>query len=136
MKKVFVLVFLTSAFVAIVAACATPAQPQVNFTEPQNNATVASSVKLKWAAQNFRVEPAGAVNTGAGHLHVMVDTPCIAGGQVIVNDDAHKHFGKAQMETELTLTPGKHTLCLQAADGAHVALAGNGMTQQISITVQ
>lgn len=136
MKKFFVLVFLTCAFAAILAACATPAQPQVNFTEPQNNATVASPVKLKWAAQNFRVEPAGAVNTGAGHLHVMVDTPCIAGGQVIVNDDAHKHFGKAQMETELTLTPGKHTLCLQAADGAHVALAGNGMTQQISITVQ
>lgn len=136
MEKVFVLVFLTAAFGTIVAACATPAQPTVNFTQPQNNATVSNPVQVKWAAQNFRVEPAGAVNTGAGHLHVMVDTPCVAAGQVIVNDDTHKHFGKAQMETELSLTPGKHTLCLQAADGAHVALSGAGMTQQISITVQ
>ncbi len=136
MKKFLVLVSFSFVLAAFIAACAAPAQPTVNFTEPQNNATISNPVKLKWAAQNFRVEPAGAVNAGAGHLHVMVDTPCVAAGQVIVNDDAHKHFGKAQMETELTLAPGKHTLCLQAADGAHVALSGAGMTQQISITVQ
>lgn len=118
-----------------VQACASP-EARVNFTEPQNNATVSSPVKLKWAAQNFRVEPAGAVNAGAGHLHVMIDTPCLPAGQPVPNDDTHKHFGKAQMETELTLAPGNHRLCLQAADGAHVALAGTGMTQQISITVQ
>jgi hypothetical protein len=34
------------------------------------------------------------------------------------------HYGKAQTEAELTLTPGVHTLCLQAADGSHVALEG------------
>lgn len=136
MKKFLGLIFLTVALAAILAACATPATPQVNFTAPQNNATVSNPVKVKWAAQNFRVEPAGAVNAGAGHLHVMVDTPCIAGGQVIVNDDTHKHYGKAQMEADLTLTPGIHTLCLQAADGAHIALTGAGMTQQITITVQ
>lgn len=118
------------------AACAAPAVPQVSFAEPKDGATVASPVKVKFAAQNFRVEPAGTVNAGAGHLHVMIDTPCIAVGQVIVNDDTHKHYGKAQMEAELTLTPGKHTLCLQAADGSHVALAGASMTQLITITVQ
>ncbi len=136
MKKFLVIGFLTAALAAFVAACATPAQPTVNFTEPKNNATVSNPVKLKWAAQNFRVEPAGAVNAGAGHLHVMIDTPCVAAGQVVATDDTHKHFGKAQMETELTLTPGKHTLCLQAADGAHVALSGAGMTQQLTVTVQ
>jgi hypothetical protein len=66
----------------------------------------------------------------------MVDTPCLAPGQVIPNDDSHKHFGKAQMDTELTLAAGSHTLCLQAADGVHTALGGSGMTQQISITVK
>jgi hypothetical protein len=91
---------------------------------------------VKWAAQNFRVEPAGAVNTGAGHLHIMVDMPCVPAGQQVINDAAHLHYGKAQMQAELTLSPGPHTLCLQAADGAHIALAGTGMTQQISINVQ
>jgi hypothetical protein len=135
MRKTFVLGVLSAALAMLVATCSAP-EGKISFTTPQNNATVSNPVKLAWAAQNFRVEPAGAVNAGAGHLHVLIDTPCIAAGQVIVNDDAHKHFGKAQMETELTLAPGKHTLCLQAADGAHVALPGAGMTQQISITVQ
>ena len=135
MKKLTLLTALATALVTLLAACATP-EPKVSFSTPQNGATVSSPVPLKFAAQNFRVEPAGAVNTGAGHLHVMVDTPCIPAGQVIVNDDTHKHYGKAQMEAELVLTPGKHTLCLQAADGGHTALSGAGMTQQISITVQ
>lgn len=128
-------ILVIGAVSALFAACAAPA-PQVKFTAPQNGATVASPVKLTWAVENFRVEPAGTVNTGAGHLHVMVDTPCVAAGQVIVNDATHLHFGKAQMEAEVPLTPGTHKLCLQAADGAHIALAGPGMTQQISITVQ
>lgn len=136
MKKSLVLISLSILVLALNVACAAPAQPSVKFTAPQNGATVSSPVKLTWTAQNFRVEPAGAVNAGAGHLHVMIDTPCISAGQIVPNDDAHKHFGKAQLETELALTPGTHTLCLQAADGAHVALAGAGLTQQISITVQ
>lgn len=135
MRKIFALGCLVAALAALVGACSAP-EGKVSFTSPQNGAAVSNPVKLTWAAQNFRVEPAGAVNAGAGHLHVLIDTPCVAAGQVIVNDDVHKHFGKAQMETELTLTPGKHTLCLQAADGAHVALSGAGMTQQIAITVQ
>lgn len=135
MHKLALLTAFVTAVGILLAACATP-QPQVSFSAPQNGATVSSPVQVKFAAQNFRIEPAGAVNSGAGHLHVMVDTPCIPAGQVIVNDDTHKHYGKAQMEAEITLTPGKHTLCLQAADGSHTALSGAGMTQQISITVQ
>jgi len=135
MKTLFITLLLAAALLAVLAACASPA-PQVSLAQPQNGATVPNPVQLKFAAQNFRVEPAGMVNAGAGHLHVMVDTPCVQAGEVIVNDDAHKHFGKAQMEAELTLPPGQHTLCLQAADGAHVALPGTGMTHQISISVQ
>lgn len=135
MKRIPGLVMLTAALAVFSVACAAP-EAKVSFTEPQNNATVTSPLKVKWAAQNFRVEPAGASNAGAGHLHVMVDAPCVPAGQAVVNDATHLHYGKAQMEADLTLTPGKHTLCLQAADGEHVALAGAGMTQQITITVQ
>jgi hypothetical protein len=135
MKKSTLLVPIAAAVVLLSAACSAPA-PQVTFTAPANGATVANPVLVKWAAQNFRVEPAGAVNTGAGHLHIMVDMPCVPAGQQVINDAAHLHYGKAQMQAELTLSPGPHTLCLQAADGAHIALAGTGMTQQISINVQ
>src|SRR5262245_13503586 len=135
MKQIIFLMLLAAICITLSTACATPA-PHVSFTNPQNGASVSSPIKVKMAAQNFRIEPAGTVTAGAGHFHIMVDTPCIPAGQVIPNDDTHRHFGKAQLETELTLTPGQHTLCLQAADGAHMALSGAGMTQQISITVQ
>jgi hypothetical protein len=82
------------------------------------------------------VAPAGDVKAGAGHLHIMVDTDCLAAGQVVPKDDTHLHYGKGQMEAELVLPPGTHTLCLQAADGAHIALAGEGMTQRITVTVK
>lgn len=134
MKTTGSLVIAVLVWVGVLAACAPAAQ--VSFVEPQNGATVSSPVRVKMAAQGLRVEPAGAVTAGAGHMHIMIDTACVAPGQVVPNDDLHKHFGKAQLETELTLAPGAHTLCLQAADGAHMALAGQGMTQQISITVK
>ncbi len=106
--------------------------PSVAFLEPAAGATVTSPVHLKLAAFNFTVEPAGAVRPGAGHLHVMVDVPCVAPGQVIPKDSQHVHLGAGQTETDLTLTPGSHTLCLQAADGLHTALP---VTREITITV-
>ena len=95
--------------------------PSVAFLEPASGATVTSPVHLKLAAFNFVVEPAGAVHPGAGHLHVMVDVPCVTPGQVIPKDAQHVHLGAGQLEMDLTLTPGNHTLCLQAVDGAHTA---------------
>lgn len=112
------------------------AVPRVFFTAPADDATVASPLRVTMGAENFTVEPAGEVKAGAGHLHIMVDADCLAAGQVIPNDETHLHFGKAQLEADLTLAPGAHTLCLQAADGAHTALAGEGMTHIINITVE
>ena len=111
-------------------------QARVLLTSPTDGATVGSPVKVTMGAIDFIVEPAGEVKAGAGHLHIMVDTDCLAAGQVVPKDDTHLHYGKGQMEAELALPPGTHTLCLQAADGAHIALAGEGMTQRITITVK
>jgi hypothetical protein len=120
------------------AAGASPSagQARVLFTSPADGATVGSPVTVTMGAVNLIVEPAGDVKAGAGHLHIMVDTDCLAAGQVVPKDDTHLHYGKGQLEAELTLSPGTHTLCLQAADGAHIALAGEGMTQRITITVK
>jgi hypothetical protein len=111
-------------------------QARVFFISPSDGATVTSPVKVTMGAENFIVEPAGTVKAGAGHLHIMVDTDCVAAGKVVPADAAHLHYGKGQLEAELALSPGTHTLCLQAADGAHIALAGVGMTQKITLTVK
>ena len=111
-------------------------QPRVFFTAPSTGATVTSPVKITMDAANFIVEPAGAVRPGAGHLHIMVDTDAIPVGQVVPKDEKHNHYGQGQKEAELTLSPGPHTLLLQGTDGAHVALAGEGMTQKITVNVK
>ena len=107
--------------------------PSVAFLEPASAAAVTSPVLVTLAAFNFTVEPAGEVREGAGHLHVMIDVPCVAVGEVIPKDDHHVHLGTGQTETELTLEPGEHTLCLQAADGAHTAL---DITREVTFTVE
>ncbi len=111
--------------------------PRVFFVEPADGAEVTSPVTVKFGAEEFTVEPAGeAVKPAHGHLHVMVDTDCIPAAQGIPNDETHLHYGKAQMEAEIELSPGEHTLCLQAADSNHVALAGEGMTHVITVKVR
>jgi hypothetical protein len=108
----------------------------VFFEEPKDGATVSRTAKVKMVAEDFTVEPAGEVRAGHGHLHVMIDTGCVSAGQVIPKDENHLHYGQGQTEAELELTPGTHRLCLQAADGAHIALDGDGMTDEITITVE
>ncbi len=121
----------------LLSACGGASGPTVRFTEPRDGANVAAPVRVVMSAENFTVEPAGdgTIHDGAGHLHIMVDTPCIAAGQTVPKDETHLHFGDGSTETELALAPGEHTLCLQAADGAHTALPGEGMTHTISVTV-
>lgn len=109
---------------------------RVYFTSIVDGATVDSPVTVEWAATNFTIEPAGEVKAGAGHLHIMVDVECVAAGTAVPADDNHLHFGAGQTEATLALTPGEHTLCLQAADGAHVALAGDGATEVVTIAVR
>ncbi len=111
--------------------------PHVYFVSPQDGAEVTSPLKVTMASDNFTVEPAASgVHEGAGHMHIMVDADCIAAGQAIPKDDTHIHYGDGTLETELTLAPGTHTLCLQAANGDHVALADEGTRETITVTVQ
>lgn len=123
--------------VFLLAACtSSAAEPQVSFQSPADGATVSSPLPVVMLAENFTVEAAGEVHSGAGHLHVIVDAECVAPGSAIPKDETHLHFGDGSTSAELVLAPGEHTLCLQAADGAHVALDGKGMTHTITVTVQ
>ena len=140
--KIAMLAFLLMTML-LLAACSgsdsdsgSDSAAKVFFIEPQDGATVSSPVQVKMGAENFTIEPAGEVNEGAGHLHITVDAPCSPVGQVIPADDQHIHYGKGQTEAELELAPGEHKLCLQAADGIHTTLEGEGLTQEITITVE
>ncbi|MGH2427676.1 MAG: DUF4399 domain-containing protein [Candidatus Limnocylindria bacterium] len=128
-------VFLVTAVVLALAACAdgTGGTGGVSFAEPADGATVSSPVRLVMQSQEVTIEPAGEVQEGAGHFHVMVDVGCMEPGEVIPADDDHLHFGDGSTETSIELEPGEHTLCLQVGDGVHTALDA---THEITVTVE
>lgn len=104
----------------------------VSVVAPADGETVESPVTLEMAADNFVVEPAGEVREGAGHLHAMIDVPCVDAGEVIPSDESHIHYGDASTTDELELEPGEHTICVQAGDGVHTAL---DLTDTVTFTV-
>jgi len=110
---------------------------KVYFVEPKNGATVAKTFKVKMGVEGLKIRPAGEApdEVTSGHHHIVVDNGAIPAGQPIATDDKHLHFGKGQTETEVTLPPGKHTLTLQFADGAHRSF-GPKMSQTITVIVK
>ena len=112
----------------------TKVEPEVYFILPQNGATVSSPVKITMGVKGMEVEPAGQVNEGKGHHHLIVNGSFIEKGKVVPADSTHIHYGKGQTEVELELPPGKHTVTMQFADGVHVSY-GESMSSTIEIVV-
>jgi hypothetical protein len=112
--------FFSSSVMALLLSCSGVAFAQsVDFVEPKNGATVATTFKVKFAVDGMTVAPAGELNPGTGHHHLLINTADIDENVSIPMDEKHRHFGKGQTETEITLPPGKHKLTMQFADGAH-----------------
>ena len=108
---------------------------KIMFVTPQDGATVKSPFKVEMGIEGMTVMPAGEMKEHTGHHHLIIDGPAIASGEVVPKDETHMHFGKGQTSTEVTLKPGKHTLTLQFADGAHKSY-GPDMSSTINVTVE
>ncbi len=127
--------------IAAMALLATPLQAhehghaRVFFIAPTDGAVTGQDISVRMGAEGVKVEPAGNVTEGAGHHHLIIDGGPIEAGAVVPKDATHLHFGKGQTETTLHLTPGKHTLTLQFANGHHQSY-GNTLSQTIHITVK
>ena len=136
--RTFLLIVLAAVVLLALAGCSLipDGTAQVRFVSPENDAALSSPLNVVMEAQNFTVKEAGQINEGSGHLHIMVDVPCVPVGQIVPKDETHLHYGDGSTEASLELAPGEHTLCLQAADGAHTALPGSGMTQTITVNVR
>jgi hypothetical protein len=94
---------------------------EVHFADLKDGDSVTSPVIVKFASSGTTIEPTGPAKPNSGHYHLLIDTTMSAEEMeyAIASDDNHLHFGKAQTETSITLTPGKHTLQIVLGDGAH-----------------
>ena len=81
------------------------------------------------------IAPAGMDAPETGHHHLVIDGGDVAVDKPIPSDDKHRHFGKGQTETTITLPPGRHTLQLVLGDKAHVPHNPPVMSDKITINV-
>ncbi len=113
---------------------------KVFFVEPADGATVtgplengAIKVTVKMGAEGVAIKPAGPLEDGSGHHHVLIDVPAMPAGTVVPKDEQHLHFGQAQTEATIAVPQGTHTLTLQLADGIHRSY-GEALSASIKVT--
>jgi hypothetical protein len=110
-----------------------------SFVSPVDGDTVTSPLTVVLAAEGVQLTPAGVPAVGEAHLHVMVDIGCYETGEFILGpseqDEAagRYHLGDGSDSRQIALEPGTYELCVQLADGVHMAF---GSTQTITVTVE
>lgn len=115
-----------------------PADAKLFFVNLKDGQTVTSPLKIEMGVQAMTVDTAnGKVKPASGHHHILVDVDSIPTGTIVPATDSlhHYHFGKAQTSGEIKLTPGKHTIALQFADGMHRSY-GSRLNTRITVEVK
>jgi hypothetical protein len=128
---------------------APPKDAKVFIVSPADGATVDKTFTVKFGIGGMELKPAGDQTPHTGHHHLLVDvdkdpvadmplptslmpedgSALPAGPQVL-------HFGKAQTEATITLTPGKHTLQLVLGDKYHVPFKPAVESKKITVEVK
>ena len=97
----------------------------VQIAMPADGATVqGGSVLITLEVSGFTLAPAGTMDPGTGHHHLVVDGDLPPTGMPIpTTEGVYIHMGQAQTEYELTgLSSGEHMVIAVVGDGAHMPL--------------
>ncbi len=113
-----------------------PEGAEVYFITPQDGATLASPVKVRFGLRRMGVAPAGVVHPNTGHHHLIVDSELPPLDLPIPSDATHLHFGGGQTEIGVELPPGEHTLQLLVGDHRHVPHEPAVVSPRIRITLK
>jgi len=115
---------------------AVPAGAKVYFKNLKNDQTVSSPVKVDMAVDGMRVDTTGPVVAASGHFHIFIDAEdSLSSGVMVPKDSTHLHYGKGQISADVPLSPGKHKLTLQFADGVHRSY-GTKMATTVTVNVK
>jgi hypothetical protein len=121
---------------AVPALPAIPDGAKVFFVNLKNGQKIKSPFKVQFGVSGIALDSAGALKPASGHHHLLIDAGnSFPTGEVVPKDSTHLHFGNAQKEAEVKLTPGEHKLTLQFADGIHRSY-GDKLAASVTVTVQ
>lgn len=110
--------------------------PQIYFRVPRDNAVVDTTFDVAFGLRNYGVAPAGVNLANTGHFHILINVEPPAAGVVIPADSLHRHYGGGQIETQLTLKPGRYTLRLVLADHEHKVIGPALISAPVRVTVR
>lgn len=121
---------------AVTPMPAIPDGAKVFFVNLKNGQKIKSPFKVEMGVSGIALDSAGTIRQASGHHHILIDAgESFPMGEVVPKDSAHLHFGNAQKEAELTLTPGEHKITMQYADGIHRSYGGK-LAASVTVTVQ
>ena len=135
--SILCLAMMTSAFSAESIKSTSPENAKAYIITPTDGQTVSQNFKIVFGLSGMGVAPAGIEKENTGHHHLLIDTAELPDMNMpLPATDQIKHFGGGQTETELTLSPGKHTLQLLLGNFAHVPHDKPVLSEKITITVE
>lgn len=111
-----------------------PEGARVFFANINEGDTLTNPVIIQFGIEGMEVEPAGALNEGKGHHHLLINEGAIADGGVVPANETNIHYGGGQTVDTLDLPAGSHTLVMQFADGIHRSY-GEQMSASVNVVV-
>ncbi|OQP58692.1 hypothetical protein A4R26_03990 [Niastella populi] len=121
---------------AVTPIPAIPEGAKVFFVNLKNGQKIKSPFKVQMGVSGIALDSAGIIRQASGHHHILIDAgESFPMGEVVPKDSAHLHFGNAQKEAELNLTPGEHKISMQYADGIHRSYGGK-LAASVTVTVE
>jgi len=115
---------------------ASPVGARVFFITPDDGSIVSNPVTIEFGIEGMSVAKAGQQDPDSGHHHLLIDTGLPDLDQPIPADPQHIHFGDGSTSTEITLSPGEHTLQLLLGDYRHVPHDPPVVSEVITIEVE
>ncbi len=114
-----------------------PESAKAYIIAPNNGDTVKSPFVVQFGLSGMGIAPAGVDRPNTGHHHLLVDvdelpslTEPLQGSKQVL------HYGAGQTETELSLTPGDHTLQLVLGNYSHIPHDKPVLSEKITVTVE
>ncbi len=108
---------------------------KVFFKNINSGDTVNSPFIVEMGVRTMTIKPAGELEPGTGHHHLIIDKGFMKYGEIIPMDKQHLHYGKGDTVAEISLPPGEHKLTLQFANGMHMSY-GEQFSNEINIYVK
>ncbi len=113
---------------------AVPDGARVFFANLNEGDTLTSPFLVEFGIEGMEVEPAGEVNEGKGHHHIIINNSYIEFGGTVPADSVNIHYGGGQTSDSLDLNPGNYSLTMQFADGYHRSY-GEQLSSTINVVV-